>query len=133
MRRLLLTYICLIPLSPVAQDVNHARTLESCVSRINVWLSEAIPGSGMKTVPNSVYKPDAFKQLTYVELRFRTAFLGECIAEHSELAVRTDETRMGVEVLPTGYEVEMKQRLESFLARHGFTQDFIEEDLAGKR
>jgi hypothetical protein len=131
--KMLVACLCLIPTAVPSQDVKHAPTLESCASSINVWISEAMPGIGMKNVPKVEYKSDTYKRLTYIELRFRTSFLYDCIMDHRELIARDDATGWGAATLPPGYEGEMKERLKSFIDRHGLFEKFIEEDVAGKR
>jgi hypothetical protein len=116
-----------------AGSVKNAPPLESCVSSINVWTSELLPGIGMKNVPKVEFHNDALKQLTYLELRSRIADLQGCIADHPELLRRTDETGLGATLLLPDYEEEVKERYEHFLVRHGLTQEFFDEDVAGKR
>jgi len=130
MKNSLVVLVLAMSLATVAQQTEHAPTLESCVADLNLWEFEM---HGWPN-PSSAQEREATKRLTFDQINHRVISLAECMDAHPGLAKNKGPDSANESLtLADIYNAELQLRLSNFIDRHGLTQKFMDEDAAGKR
>ena len=112
MKKLML--FLLLTISAMAQDIQHAPTIDQCRADTRLWLSQ------------SSTQKDAFNDLTPAQIGARIHEMFDCVPVDSHNSAAYENLR-------TRFAEAMMFRYASFILRRGLQQQFLDEDAKGAR
>jgi|SRR5579863_4088243 len=122
MKIVFIATMLIIASSAVAQEMQHAPTLDACQADFNLWIADINRAAhgGTNVVP----------KLSFKDLLDRVHYIDDCQDANPSLKKNCKDEGL---VMTLIYEVEMRNRLISFVKRHDFKEMFLAEDTSGKR